>query len=224
MGIKRAANGYTKRANSVNLLYNSLLDINQKINYCKEFYENLGLPVIYKIISHSNSLNVDHKLKNLGYIKIDETSVRLLDLSSFSSNCTSTSQVLFQPTQDWLEGYIASCRTHNDRTKDTKKIMLKNIIGKTVFVIHKVENRPVGFGYGVIENEYVGIFDILVDETFRGRGYGKLIMNKILNESKQLGAKNAYLQVVLGNTAAEKLYRNLGFKEIYRYWYRKLLN
>ena len=49
-------------------------------------------------------------------------------------------------------------------------------------------------------------------------------MNTILSKSKELGAQRAYLQVVAGNTVAENLYGNLGFKEIYRYWYRKLLD
>jgi ribosomal protein S18 acetylase RimI-like enzyme len=34
------------------------------------------------------------------------------------------------------------------------------------------------------------------------------------------GATYSYLQVVKGNEAAIKLYKKLGYREIYTYWYR----
>lgn len=79
----------------------------------------------------------------------------------------------------------------------------------------------VGYGYGVINNGYIGIYNIHVEKPFRGKGYGKAVMNSILYEAKKLGAKTAYLQVVKGNSVAENLYNKLGFKEVYCYWYRK---
>ena len=90
-----------------------------------------------------------------------------------------------------------------------------------MFITHNINGKAVGFGYGVVDNGYVGIFDIYVNESFRGNNYSKAVMNKILVTAKQLGAKSAYLQVVVGNTVAENLYTRLGFKEVYRYWYRE---
>jgi len=220
--ILRVSNGYTKRANSVNLLYQSQINIEQKIDYCKKFYKNLDLPVIYKVTLDSDSLVIDERLKELGYSKIDETSVRILDLTSYNHNLTS--EISLKLTQEWMDGYIRSCRIEDEINRETLQSMLKNIIGKTVFVTHKEGDKAVGFGYGVIDLGYVGIFDIHVEESLRGKGYGRAVMNTILSKSKELGAQRAYLQVVAGNTVAENLYGNLGFKEIYRYWYRKLLD
>jgi ribosomal protein S18 acetylase RimI-like enzyme len=42
----------------------------------------------------------------------------------------------------------------------------------------------------------------------------------MLSIGKARGAKYAYLQVQLDNKPALKLYSDIGFKEIYRYWYR----
>lgn len=220
--VLRVSNGYTKRANSVNLRYQSQIDINKKIDYCKTFYQNLGLPVIFKVTSDSSLSFIDDKLKDLEYAKIDETSVRILNLASFSCNRNLTSEVSFKLTQEWIDEYIGSCKMEDYIERETLKSMLKNILGKTVFVTHKEGKKAVGFGYGVIDNGYVGIFDIYVEESFRGKGYGKYVINTILNESKQLGAESAYLQVVVGNSVAENLYNRFGFEESYRYWYRKL--
>jgi ribosomal protein S18 acetylase RimI-like enzyme len=46
-------------------------------------------------------------------------------------------------------------------------------------------------------------------------------MNCILSAANHRGVKKAYLSVVVGNVPAENLYKKLGFKEMYRYWYRK---
>ena len=46
---------------------------------------------------------------------------------------------------------------------------------------------------------------------------------RILSEAQQMGATGSYLQVVAGNAPAERLYDKVGYREAYRYWYRKLI-
>ena len=61
---------------------------------------------------------------------------------------------------------------------------------------------------------------IHVKEKYRGRGYARQICTALLSECMKKGAKNAYLQVVQGNTAAKNLYTSLGFTDSYTYWFR----
>lgn len=220
--VLRVSSGYTKRANSVNPLYESNLELNQKIDYCQKFYENLGLPVIYKITSNNQLTFLDNRLSDFSYVKFDETSVQILDLSAYDVSTDSRTKVCHEFTEQWAESFIRCSQISNSITQLTLKSMLKNILGKAIWVTHHVNDQAVGFGFGVIDQGYVGIFDIIVDESFRGKGYGKAVMNKLLIEAKKLGANKAYLQVVVGNFVAENLYQNLGFEEMYRYWYRKL--
>jgi ribosomal protein S18 acetylase RimI-like enzyme len=45
-------------------------------------------------------------------------------------------------------------------------------------------------------------------------------MYGLLSWAKQQGAQKTYLQVMLNNAPALRLYEKLGFKEAYQYWYR----
>jgi ribosomal protein S18 acetylase RimI-like enzyme len=79
----------------------------------------------------------------------------------------------------------------------------------------------VGCGYGVIEKGFVGLFDIAVKEEYRGKGYGNEIVEKILAKANEAKKKKAHLSVVNNNIIAKNMYGKIGFKEIYKYWYRK---
>jgi ribosomal protein S18 acetylase RimI-like enzyme len=99
--------------------------------------------------------------------------------------------------------------------------MLKNI-KHNIISVYKMDNGTfAGCGYGVIEKGFVGLFDIVVKEEFRGKGYGKEIIETILDKARETGIEKAYLSVVNSNIIAKKLYGKMGFKEIYKYWYRK---
>ncbi len=73
---------------------------------------------------------------------------------------------------------------------------------------------------GVIEEDKLGIYNVFVCPSVRGRGYGKEIVKRIMTEGRRRNVEFAYLQVEKGNENALNLYNKLGFKEIYTYWYR----
>ncbi len=54
----------------------------------------------------------------------------------------------------------------------------------------------------------------------RQRGYGTALLCQIFTWVQQVGATDASLQVQGDNAAARALYARLGFREVYRYWYR----
>jgi ribosomal protein S18 acetylase RimI-like enzyme len=60
--------------------------------------------------------------------------------------------------------------------------------------------RPYGF-----------IFDIMLDEAWRGKGYGKQAMLAIEGVAKGLGLETIGLHVFTHNTAAMLLYKGLGY-------------
>jgi hypothetical protein len=218
--IIRMAGGYTKRANSVNPIYNFENDLDKKINYCENIYKNNNLPIIFKIIDCDEHKVIDNKLEKLNYSKIDLTSVQIYDeIGQINSKMTNNIDKKF--TDDWKNCFYQCNNIKNLQTKETIENMLKNI-RNDIISVYKTENGTFsGCGYGVIENGFVGLFDIIIKEEFRGRGYGREIVETILARAKETGVNKAYLAVVNNNLIAKKLYGKIGFKETYKYWYRK---
>jgi hypothetical protein len=47
--ILRFANGYTKRSNSINPIYHSTLQLQEKIEICENEYKKQNLPVVFNL-------------------------------------------------------------------------------------------------------------------------------------------------------------------------------
>jgi ribosomal protein S18 acetylase RimI-like enzyme len=218
--IIRMAGGYTKRANSINLLYKSAINLEEKIDYCEKLYSQNNLPAIYKLVECDEHKIIDDKLAALNYEKLDITSVQICD--NFKTPGKNFSGIIIDDnfTGEWIDGLI-ECNNIKSEYLETLKTMLKNTIGKKIIIAKKIHNEIIACGYGVIENGFVGIFDIVVKENRRGNGHGREIVQTILSEAGKAGIEKSYLQVVNNNTIAKNLYGTLGYKEIYKYWYRK---
>ncbi len=56
------------------------------------------------------------------------------------------------------------------------------------------------------------IFDLRIDEKFRGKGYGKQAMLLIEEKARELGLKSIGLHVFAVNTVARNLYESVGYE------------
>lgn len=55
------------------------------------------------------------------------------------------------------------------------------------------------------------INNVVIDEKFRGRGLGKVLMEGLLNIGREKGVTEFTLEVRVGNLPANRLYESLGF-------------
>jgi N-acetylglutamate synthase len=60
--VIRSANGYTKRANSVNPLYASNIDIEEKLPFCERLYREKSLSTVFKLTPTVHPYDLDDKL------------------------------------------------------------------------------------------------------------------------------------------------------------------
>jgi|SRR5215216_361760 len=217
--IIRFAGGYTKRANSVNPLYSSSLNIDEKLGFCERLYRKKNLPVVFKLTPSVYPSDLDEKLGDSGYQKDSPTSVQTVDVDVVNLQEPSEAECQDELSNAWLENFCRMSAVPEAHRK-TLQIILLNIIPSHCFVSLKSNDRVVACGLGVVQSGYVGLFDIVTDKEFRNLGYGGQVVKKILAWGKQNKARTGYLQVMLDNAPARSLYAKLGFMEQYQYWYR----
>ena len=98
----------------------------------------------------------------------------------------------------WAKG-----RTIND--------LKKCLANSDVIVSLWVGNEIVGFGRALTDGIYRGVlWDIVIDQNHQGKGFGKLIVKKLLSSKKIKTTKKLYLMT----TNQKSFYSQFNFKEV----------
>jgi GNAT superfamily N-acetyltransferase len=217
--VLRFANGYTRRANSVNALYPSSREVVEKIQWCEQVYRSRGLPVTFKLTTDCQPEDLDEVLASRGYPAEAVTSVQLANLKEWQEPADPQVELATTLTDEWL---AALCRLNaiTDRNRATLRQTLENPLPRQCFAALRSEGRIAACGLGVVQDGPLGLFDIVTDPGFRRQGLGRRLVASLLGWGRQAGAVMAYLQVMADNDPAVRLYAGLGFQEAYRYWYR----
>lgn len=97
----------------------------------------------------------------------------------------------------------------NEETEDSLK---RALVSKTFNYFVLIKDDEI-IGYCAI-NELLGeaeILTIMVSPAYRKLGYGKLMLEKMIDNAKHNGAEKLFLEVDENNTPAIKLYTSFGF-------------
>ncbi|MDY7075430.1 MAG: GNAT family N-acetyltransferase [Chloroflexota bacterium] len=219
--ILRFSEGYTKRANSVNPLFASSMDVDEKINTCERLYAERGLPTVFRLTPFSSPAGLDGVLEGRNYQKVAPTSVLRLDLNDRIVRPSPAAELRHERLDDWLDVFCRFGESSVDKHQTHKRI-LQAIPGKRFLASLVDSGQVVACGLGVLENGYLGLFDLITDPQRRNEGYGTQLVSSLLGLAQEEGCLHAYLQVVNRNAPARRLYAKLGFQEVYPYWYRVL--
>ena len=214
--VFRYSNGYTKRANSVNVLSQKNVNYSTLVAQCEEYFEGKGVPCIFRMPSFCDNKAFDTHLDGLGY-KFQGRSLvlyRSLEFSTFDR-----AEIVVKSCEEWMASF---CRINavDVRNHHAHLEILKRIKDKVLMVVLVEESVEVACGIGVISNGYFGLFDLVTEKSARNKGYALKLLNGMLSWAVSNGATNAYLQVVADNKPAINLYTKLGYKPCYEYWYR----
>ena len=215
--IVRMSAGYSRRANCVVPLYGSTTPLQEKLDHCESAFSRASLPCLFKIFPACQPGDLDEKLAMLQYSRDADTLVltkRLetsFDYSSAISLCESA-------TDEWLETWRRL--SHRGQHSEVFRSLLNAISTPRAYVIARTEGKSVGCARAVVSGSIMGLFDLLVDTEYRGRGFGRGLLEARLKWGFEQGARLAYLQVMANNEPALALQRKYGFSESYRYWYR----
>jgi N-acetylglutamate synthase len=218
--VLRFADGYTKRANSINPIYPSSQNLKAKIARCEQIYGNFNLKPIFRLANIPRLENLDSTLEQSNYQKKDSVSVRVNNIANRKTAKINQQITLStELSQEWLD-YLVHGVELPIMHWETLATMLQIIPNQTCYAFLKDNHRFCSCGLGVLEDQYLGLFFITTAKQQRRRGYAEQLISRILDWGKSNGAQIAYLQVEINNQAAINLYNKLGFSETYQYFYR----
>ncbi len=85
------------------------------------------------------------------------------------------------------------------------------------FVVENQEKKVAAFAlyyirYSTWKGQVMYLEDILVTETMRGKGIGKMLIERLIQEAKELGFKRISWQVLDWNEPAINFYKKFGAK------------
>lgn len=212
--------GYTRRANSVNPIYDGIRSVEDRIPLCEETYRSHGLPTIFKVTPMAVEIGLDAALEVRSYEKEATTRVQVLTLGAASDDDRDDVEVLDAIDEFWMDDY-AALKQMNEREAFKNRTILDRI-GLPIRLVSILQaGRRVASGIAVIESGWVGLFGIVTRADLRRQGLGRRLTSALANAGAQAGAKTAYLQVEADNPGAIALYESLGFENVYEYYYRQ---
>lgn len=112
------------------------------------------------------------------------------------------------PSDEWLS-------VQNDH--GVKEIMKRS---PGIYVGLRIDGSLVAVGRGANCEKWTTLTRLFVREDCRGRGFGRELVRRILQEAHSQGATKALLQVDAKNLPAISLYESLGFTQHHTYRYR----
>jgi ribosomal protein S18 acetylase RimI-like enzyme len=211
----RSANGYTKRANSANPV-SPAGDFAMLRGEVEAHYAALGLPAMFRL-SPLAPPGADAALAAAGYAIDDPALVMVASLDHAAADHEVT--IVSHADEAWLAGF-AEAASESARTISDHAAIPGAIRAPRAFASIVRDGRMVAFGFAVADEGRVGVFDIAVHPSHRGRGLARTLSAALLAWGRSFGAKSAYLQVRAANSAALCTYTGLGFSEAYRYNFR----
>ncbi|WNR42290.1 GNAT family N-acetyltransferase [Paenibacillus roseipurpureus] len=225
----RASRGVTKRANSVLAIggYPPEPDWLQRV---EQFYHNQDLPAIFHI-SPASPATLDAYLQEQGYVidtpclimTAESQTVLQFAEERLKSQYVDASdlQIDISPvaTAAWLEAFLRL-----EQFPDTRMSFYRGLSERMpapkAFITLLEHGQVVALGTALVEGDWAGFVNVIVDEAYRGKGYGYAILHALTAWSMVNGATQQYLQVITSNVPAVTLYEKLSYRSVYGYHYR----
>ncbi len=217
--IRLTAGHPAKRLNSVNLLDPSdTHNLQERIENASRRFEAYGRPMTFRIAPLAGETLSRHLDEN-GWSRFSDSLVLSLDLDSVRFD-----GVIDQIPMKDLSRFISAAMALNaddPAIRPGLSEIINAIQAEPGLFLHERNEVPVSTAICVHDGDLAGLFEIATAEDERGKGYGYGIVRSALKWARLRGAKYAWLQVEASNEPALKLYRKIGFREAYRYHYRR---
>jgi ribosomal protein S18 acetylase RimI-like enzyme len=212
----------TKRANSVLArTHGGGVDLEGKLSAVESFYGEFAVPARYQITPVSRPRALEALLLARGYTTESPTAVRTCALRALVGAPMApgvSSDITSVPTETWWATWQSSLGLDSIRATAVSALFGR-VQQRTAFVTVIMDDMPAGVALGILEDRWLGIFNMTTLPALRRRGAGRTALAALARWGQQHSATTGYLQVDLHNQPAARLYRDAGFIDSYRYAY-----
>ena len=205
----RASSGFTKRANSTTAFGDPGVGIDTALAQVQAYYVARGLRPLVNVEAGGPW---EAPLTDRGWTPVagGDTTVLVAQLDR-RWPLDGEAEVAGDPDDAWLSAYVSPgepadlARRVMTGTPTAAYVSLDGAIARVV-----------------VTGEWAGLSALWVPEEKRRRGLARRLVTTSVGWAVEQGADKAYLQVVTGNDAAERLYRAFGFVDHHEYRYLTL--
>jgi len=215
--VRRAAGGYTKRANSTQCLDpEDGEDADLRLISASSWMVIRGIKPVFRITPLS-SPELNEALDEGRWQTIDHSHLFAMELGVHEPDAEAKLLPVLDPAflsaQQHLQGYSGAT-----------VLQLANLLGALVVpatgVVLYRDGQPVASGLMAISSGIVITGNVITDQTRRRQGLAAAMMASGLAWARREGAVVAALNVAADNTGAQALYAGLGYRHQYDYSYR----
>lgn len=212
----RFSGGYTKRANSINALGQDAEVNSTTLDGLEAAYRERHQRPVWRLTPLAPSAMAD-LLTRRGHRPIERS---LLQVCPLHRGFATSPEVSIQsaPSAAWIEAFSTYSPVAPEH-RDTMRRMLAAIAAPAGFAFVEEAGQPMAMAIGAVQDDYMGLFDVLVMPHARRRGLARKVTESLYAWAWRQGARFAYLQVVATNDAAMPLYAAQGFRTVYDYEY-----
>lgn len=225
----RHTTGVTRRANSVwPNHWGEAAQLATHLAEVEAFYQVRKLPARYQICPAALPVDLDVQLAQRGYASVARTAVQITPLIKILEQ---TKALRWYPNfaveiseefdETWFAVY-SQVEQGDAANLAVRSEILRRIQAPVGFALLKIDDTPAAVGLGAVEAGWLGLFCMATLPAFRRQGAAHAILRTLAIWAAQLyDVRQAYLQVMEENSAAQAVYSRVGFTTLYHYHYRE---
>lgn len=217
--VLRFSGGLTRRANSANPLGFERADSEAPIAGCEALYSYNRQPTIFRLPSLIGP-GMDEHLAARGYTREGLSLVLYAEIGAIQAVCDPAVRLSPRPAKGWLAA-MAALQGQTKRQASQYRGIVGALAIPAAFASLIEGDGIAALAFGAIHNAIICYELVVTDPQRLRRGHARRIMASLASWAKERGAIAACLEVEAANLAAVALYHRLGFREIYRYHYRR---
>ncbi|WP_314622331.1 GNAT family N-acetyltransferase [Streptomyces stackebrandtii] len=212
----RAADGFTRRANSVLPLGDPGVPVAEALTRVREWYAARKLPAYVQTATGAEGTQelLCAELDRHGWRREVSAQVQIGALAPIGDQDADVSAVRLSRTVD--EAWLSRYQRFGEPSPAVRPVLTS---GPSVWFasVAGTGEVPAAIGRCVVDSRWAGFMAVEVDPALRRRGLATTVMTALARQALDEGASAAWLQVEADNDGARALYDGMGFAVHHHY-------